>query len=76
MNIESHGKGTVILNSIINGKSVPITLKDVIYSPTSLNCLLSIRRINANGGSATFKNGNVFIKGQNGNTIFEGKVHN
>ena len=76
MNIESHGKGTVILNSIINGKSVPITLKDVIYSPTSLNCLLSIRRIDANGGSATFKNGNVFIKGRNGNTIFEGKVHN
>jgi hypothetical protein len=76
MNIESHGKGTVILNSTVNGKFVPVTLKDIIYSPTALNCLLSIQHINTARGSTSFAKGNVSIKGHNGNIILGGKVQN
>ena len=63
MNVKGHGKGTVILNLIIDGKSIPVTLKDVIYSPTLHNCLLLIQCINATGGLASFTKGKVSIMG-------------
>lgn len=76
MDTKSLGKGTVILNSIVNGKSIPITLKDVMYSPTSRNCLLSIQRFDAAGGSAVFQNNGISISGPNRDTILQGKRHN
>jgi transposase InsO family protein len=73
MEAESLGRGTVVLNSVINGENVPVTLKDVLYSPTSRNCLLSIGLFDIGGGTSVFGNGTLSILNRDKKTLLEGK---
>lgn len=74
MHVEGEGRGTVILNSRVEGKIIPITLKDVIYLPTAVNSLLSIAKIDKGGGSAEYRNGEVILRSKNNTVMGKGKL--
>ncbi|CAM6086645.1 unnamed protein product [Calypogeia fissa] len=76
MSISSLGTGTVILNSHVDGKIIPVTLKNVMYSPSAVNCLLSISRIDSSGGSAEYGNEKVTLRDRHGEVMTQGMLHN
>jgi hypothetical protein len=74
--VKAHGRGTVMLESIINGEWQTVSLHNTLYAPTATNNLLSITRIDEAGGSAAFKNGKANIYSKSGKLFLEGKKVN
>lgn len=60
--ITAKHRGEVKLTSIINGESIPITLKDVLYIPEARVNLLSVRKMEIAGLKIVFANGKVFAE--------------
>jgi hypothetical protein len=74
-NVDGLGRGTIKLESTVDGKTFPITLKDVVHAPDAPHNLISI-------GRATDANMHILFKGKMarfrapGGTIFaEGTKH-
>src|SRR5258708_31069606 len=63
--IEAAGQGMVILNSKVGNSQIPITLNNVIFAPDTLNCLLSIGKVELAEAQINFSAGKCTVK-QNG----------
>lgn len=68
------GQGTVILNSNVDGKVIPLTLQDVIYAPGAGNCLLSGSQIDLASGHLSYGNQRVTIYDPAGKINGQGKL--
>jgi hypothetical protein len=71
--VKAHGRGTITLESFVNGERQTVSLHNTLYAPTAANNLLSITRIDEAGGSATFKNGKASIYSKSGKLFLEGR---
>ena len=69
--IQCHKRGTIELNSCVNGREILVTLRNVLIAPGLRHNLLSVQRIVAAGGEVVFRDKKVLIK-QNGKLVLEG----
>jgi hypothetical protein len=60
--VKALGRGTVTLESQINGKTETVKLYNTLYAPTAVNNLLSISRIDDAGGASSFQSGKANIR--------------
>ncbi|KAG2121275.1 hypothetical protein DEU56DRAFT_746773, partial [Suillus clintonianus] len=74
--LKAEGRGTVELVSTVNKQQVTCKLKNVLYVPRASNNLLSIMRLDREGGHAIMGNGVVTLKVRGGCTIAKGKLQN
>lgn len=82
--LKAQGTGTVVLESIINGQLIPITLTNTLYAPEAANNLLSVSRVDQGGGELCFKGGqvqifdkyrNLLANGEQNHRLYHLKVH-
>jgi len=71
--VMAHGRGTVLVNFSINGKTVRHQLRDVLHVPEAPNCLLLISRLDENGGHVEFKDAKCILKDKKNNVIGLGR---
>jgi hypothetical protein len=71
--VKAHGRGTVKLESYINGQKETVTLYNTLYAPAAANNLLSIPRIDDAGGAATFQHGKAKIRTGSGRLVLQGE---
>jgi len=69
------GRGTVQLLSTIQGHTRTITLRDVIYCPEAVHNLMSISKLDAIGGYALYKGGEVTHYTADGSILATGSLH-
>lgn len=74
--LKAEGRGTVELVSIINKQQITCKLKNVLYVPRASNNLVSITRLDREGGHAIMGKGKATLKVRGGRTIAEGKLYN
>ena len=74
MGLEAMGRGTVNLETNIDGRSISTTLHDMLYVPKAINCLLAVGRIETKGGIINFSNGKVTIRQPDGWVRIKGKL--
>ena len=72
--VTAHGRGTVIVDFTINGKTIHHQLRDVLHMPDAPNCLLSIPRIDEAQGPVEMQGGECKIKDKNGIAIGKGNL--
>src|ERR1700759_1352396 len=70
------GRGTVVLNFDVNGKTVPHTLRDVLHVPHATNCLVSVSRHDPAGCSAEFRDRGCTLKDKSGRIVGKGILKN
>ncbi|KAF8625757.1 hypothetical protein AX15_005211 [Amanita polypyramis BW_CC] len=72
--VQSYGRGTVKLKSKIGNQSYKITLRGVYYVPSQTDSLLSIRRLDQQGGSAYIGNSQILIYDRHKNAVATGRT--
>jgi hypothetical protein len=72
--IQLHGRGTIILQSKIKNQSFKITLNNVCYIPTQDGSLLSLSRLDKQGGGSSIHHGRVLILDEHLNTVAIGNA--
>ncbi len=72
----SYGCGTVIINSKVNGKIIPITLPNVIFVPDVPNCILSTGRICIVGARLGQTRDSIQIFNESDNLVIHAQQHN
>ena len=71
------GKGTVLLESEVNGNKYIIRLENVLYIPNNHNNLISLGRWDVSGGRYHSGNGTLSLITKDGHTIAKGnKINN
>ncbi len=71
--VRALGRGTVLLDCKVNGKTITHQLKDTLYAPNAVNNLISISRLDDAGMEASFRNGKVQFRRKDGTVLSEGK---
>ena len=74
--VTAHGCRTVLVDFIINGKTIRHKLHDVLHMPGAPNCLLSVPRIDKAQGHVEFRNRECILKDKKGNIIGKGNLFN
>src|SRR5260370_10077536 len=72
----SYGHGTVIINSKVNGKTIPITLPNIIFIPDAPNCILSTGRICIVGVRLGQTRDSIQIFNESDNLVIHAQQHN
>ena len=75
-NVPGLGRGTIKLESTVNGKSHTITLKDVVHAPDAPFNLISISRALETGIEVLFASRSVKFRAPNKAIIMEGTMLN
>lgn len=70
--VESHGRGTVLINLKVGDQILQHRLRNVLYIPSAPNCLMSTGRFDQSGGFSVFGNGKCILKDAKGRTVGEG----
>src|SRR6267154_2675830 len=70
------GKGTIELVSTIGRQQIKVKLRNVLYVPSTSNNLISITRLDKEGGNAHMENGRVILSIKGGCTIVKGRMAN
>jgi len=73
---QSYGCGTVIINSKVNGKIIPITLLNIIFIPDMPNCILSTWRICIAGARLGQTRDSIQIFNESDNLVIHAQQHN
>ncbi|KAG2135863.1 uncharacterized protein EDB93DRAFT_1092040 [Suillus bovinus] len=63
--VKALGRGSVKIKTRVKDKQIIVQLRDVLHVPTAVNNLISISRLNEQGGRARFDNGQVTLLNQN-----------
>lgn len=69
---EAEGRGTVKIQSVIEGKSYFLTLEDVLYIPSNPNNLLSLGRWDKAGGEYHASQGRLTLTAKDGRKMAKG----
>ena len=70
---EAQGCGTIQIVSCVNEKNITITLRDTLYAPKAVNNLLSLSRLDEEGGTAHINDGQIILSDKNHHIIAIGK---
>ena len=70
------GKGTIELVSTIGCQQIKAKLRNVLYVPSASNNLISITRLDKEGGNAHMRNGQVTLSIKGGHAIVKGCMAN
>src|SRR5260370_31687547 len=73
---QSYGCGTVIIDSKVNGKIIPITLPNVIFVPDMPNCILSTGRICISGVRLGQTKDSIQFFNESDNFVIQAQQHN
>src|SRR5260370_39111565 len=73
---QSYGCGTVIIDSKVNGKIIPITLPNIIFIPDMPNCILSTGRICIVGVRLGQTKDSIQIFNESDNLVIHAQQHN
>ena len=66
------GRGTVIVNCRVEGKTLRHCLMNTLYIPDAPNCLMSVKQLGMSGGWATFYADHCVVKEKSGKVIATG----
>lgn len=72
--IMAYGRGTVEAFSLNGGKARIFYLKETLFTPDHPDNLLSIGRIDENGGKVVFRNQKAILYDNKGNEVVSGKL--
>ncbi|KAJ3499572.1 hypothetical protein NLJ89_g10085 [Agrocybe chaxingu] len=67
------GRGTVMVNFSVNGKTLRHQLRDVLHVPEAPNCLYLVSRLDESGGFAELKQGMATIRSKDGKVVGVGQ---
>jgi hypothetical protein len=70
---EALGRGTIQIVSRVNEKNTTITLRDTLYAPKAVNNLLSLSRLDEEGGKARIDGGRIILMNKYRHIIAVGK---
>jgi hypothetical protein len=72
--LEALGKGTIELVSTFGNRQIRAKFKNVLYVPSASNNLISITRLDKEGGKALMGDGKVTLSVKGGRTIVKGHM--